>query len=240
MPRLSDHFVKSSIRLVRQSTQVPNTSNTSAFTAETSDMSAPCVCCRYSGAMRSIEPGISRFSGAQLRTIVRPLRVRPGMTVTFSKHLAVLDEPEIVRNPIIESPGLRVARLRKPIDAARVRRPGSVVNGFDQCTSKPSAARGLCDKQIFQIAVSLGSPGRTMKEVMGETRQVSIDVAAERKHRFIRIVKSAPREIAHVPRQRRLVEGEIARPQRIPGFALVFTNRPYQDSTGHFLLNRGG
>src|ERR1700716_624809 len=42
MPRVSDHLVKSAIRLVRQSTTVPNTSNTSAFTAETSDMSTPC------------------------------------------------------------------------------------------------------------------------------------------------------------------------------------------------------
>src|SRR6476469_3334039 len=38
MPDVFDHFEKSLIRLVRQSTTVPNTSNTSAFTAETSDM----------------------------------------------------------------------------------------------------------------------------------------------------------------------------------------------------------
>src|ERR1700754_4216870 len=38
MPRVSDHLVKSAIRLVRQSTTVPNTSNTRAFTAEVSDM----------------------------------------------------------------------------------------------------------------------------------------------------------------------------------------------------------
>src|SRR6185369_2180221 len=38
MPRVSDHLVKSAIRLERQSTTVPNTSNTRAFTAETSDM----------------------------------------------------------------------------------------------------------------------------------------------------------------------------------------------------------
>src|SRR6478672_8313526 len=38
MPRVSDHLVKSAIRLVRQSTTVPKTSNTSAFTAEISDM----------------------------------------------------------------------------------------------------------------------------------------------------------------------------------------------------------
>src|SRR5260370_4734275 len=42
MPRVSAHSVKSAIRLERQSTTVPNTSNTSAFTAEISDMSAPC------------------------------------------------------------------------------------------------------------------------------------------------------------------------------------------------------
>src|SRR6516165_11667131 len=41
MARLCDHPVKSLIRLVRQSTTVPNTSNSSAFTAETSDMIAP-------------------------------------------------------------------------------------------------------------------------------------------------------------------------------------------------------
>src|SRR5205823_10554202 len=117
--------------------------------------------------------------------------------------------------------------------AARVRRPGPVVNGLDQRASEPSAARGFRDKQILQIAVSLGSPGRTMKEVVGESRQVSIDVAAEREHRLIRIVKPGPGEIAPIPRQRRLVEGEIARPQRIPGFALVFTKRSYQDSAGH-------
>src|SRR5947207_12165711 len=43
MPRFPDHFVKSAIRLVRQSTTVPNTSNTSAFTAEISDMLTPFV-----------------------------------------------------------------------------------------------------------------------------------------------------------------------------------------------------
>src|ERR1700686_678094 len=41
MPRLSAHLVKSAIRLERQSTTVPNTSNTRAFTPEISDMSTP-------------------------------------------------------------------------------------------------------------------------------------------------------------------------------------------------------
>src|SRR3981189_2433557 len=41
MPRLSAHLVKSAIRVERQSTTVPNTSNTSALTAEISDMFTP-------------------------------------------------------------------------------------------------------------------------------------------------------------------------------------------------------
>ena len=41
MPRVSPHAVKSAIRLLRQSTTVPNTSNTRALTAEISDMLAP-------------------------------------------------------------------------------------------------------------------------------------------------------------------------------------------------------
>src|SRR6266550_5074324 len=41
MPRVFDHLVKSLIRLVRQSTTVPNTSNTNAFTAAISDMLTP-------------------------------------------------------------------------------------------------------------------------------------------------------------------------------------------------------
>src|SRR4051812_7416203 len=114
MPRFSDHFVKSSIRLVRQSTQVPNTSNTSAFTPEIYDMSAPCSC----------------------------------YCSSWLKHLAVLDEPEIVRNRVVERACPRVIRLRKPIDAARTRCPCPVVDRLDQRPSEPPAARGFCDKQV--------------------------------------------------------------------------------------------
>src|SRR6267154_2274024 len=38
IPRFSPHLLKSAIRLVRQSTTVPKTSNTKAFTAEISDI----------------------------------------------------------------------------------------------------------------------------------------------------------------------------------------------------------
>src|SRR6476646_11279519 len=57
MPRVSDHLVKSAIRLVRQSTTVPNTSNTSAFTAEVSDMLDP-VCFVCSFRVRYARPGM--------------------------------------------------------------------------------------------------------------------------------------------------------------------------------------
>src|SRR6185312_798530 len=42
-------------------------------------LSVPCLSLRHSGMVRSTSPGISRFSGAQLRTIVRAF-ARPGMT----------------------------------------------------------------------------------------------------------------------------------------------------------------
>jgi hypothetical protein len=51
-----------------------------------------------------------------------------------------------------------------------------------------------------------------MKQIVGEPGQLAVDITAERKHRFVRIVKPHPGEIADVLRQRGLVEGEIARP----------------------------
>src|SRR6266508_480002 len=113
MPRFSDHCVKSAIRLVRQSTTVPNTSNTNAFTAEISDMLAPCFC-------------YSCLQGA-------------------SEHLAVLDEPEIVGNLVVERPRLDVVRLGQPIHPARARRLGLGVHRFDQGPPQPTATRSVGD-----------------------------------------------------------------------------------------------
>src|SRR5580704_754863 len=128
MPRLSDHLVKSAIRLVRQSTTVPNTSNTKAFTAEISDMScSPVFLVIHDAQLRIVDgpkSGISRF---WVQCFALP---RNGGIV--SKHLAILDEPEIVGNLVIESTRLRVARLRQPIDTARIRRLGLLVNCLDQ------------------------------------------------------------------------------------------------------------
>jgi hypothetical protein len=81
------------IRLVRQSTTVPNTSNTSAFTADTSDMRGPPVFSfRHSGAMRSIEPGIHfAYSSADGWILWCAIahhssrqEARPGMTVSLN------------------------------------------------------------------------------------------------------------------------------------------------------------
>src|ERR1700761_456291 len=96
-PRFTDHAVKSAIKLERQSTTVPNTSNTSAFTAEISDMPVP----------RSRR--CSRL-----------------------KHLAVLDEAEIVGNLVVDRARLRIVGLRQPIDPARIRRRGLRVDLLDQ------------------------------------------------------------------------------------------------------------
>src|SRR5229473_3294682 len=64
MPRFSDHLEKSAIRQVRQSTTVPNTSNTSAFTAEISDMFTPCF-------VFGLLPG-SSFPDVQLHIVDAP------------------------------------------------------------------------------------------------------------------------------------------------------------------------
>src|SRR6266436_2253489 len=85
MPRVSDHLVKSLIRLVRQSTTVPNTSNTSAFTAEMSDMLAPCFLFLSFRGARSANPE-SRDSGSGATH-------HPGMTALIQVeflHLPVL------------------------------------------------------------------------------------------------------------------------------------------------------
>src|SRR4029077_20955624 len=89
MPRFSDHLVKSAIRLVRQSTTVPNTSNTSALTAEISGMVAPLaffVLLVIPGRAKR-EPGIHNhdreygFGDAQLRICGLRQAAHPGMTV---------------------------------------------------------------------------------------------------------------------------------------------------------------
>src|SRR5260370_35551931 len=72
MPRVSPHLVKSAIRLVRQSTTVPNTSNTSAFTAEISDMVA--------SPSQFVIPGWAEGPDPESRDSGFASSTRPGMT----------------------------------------------------------------------------------------------------------------------------------------------------------------
>src|SRR5262245_49102352 len=168
MPRVCDHLVKSLIRLVRQSTTVPNTSNTRAFTAEMSDIGySPfssfghfSSCC-HSGARASANPE-SRDSGFGSSS-------RPGMTVAMIvlhasrsdvcradhalQHLAILDEAEIFRDLIIERAGLGVGRVRQPVNAARACQLSPLIDRFDQRPASAESARVLRDEQILQIAI---------------------------------------------------------------------------------------
>src|SRR5207302_9658123 len=129
MPRRSDHLVKSAIRLERQSTTVPNTSNTSAFTADNSDMSTPCSfviprcaiahcgCANRarvypSSADMIVQVGNSRpgwrrlqMCGCTSGNLEIPgsfASLTPPNDSNSSKYLAVLDESEIVSNLIVE------------------------------------------------------------------------------------------------------------------------------------------
>src|SRR5450759_1197780 len=99
MPRLSAHLVKSAIRLERQSTTVPNTSNTSAFTAEISDMSNPCSLpiCHSEMRPRGADPEF-RDSGFALRA--------PRNDDLLLEHLAILHEAGDVGDLIVENPRL--------------------------------------------------------------------------------------------------------------------------------------
>src|SRR5215469_8964569 len=92
MPRVSPHLVKSLIRLVRQSTTVPNTSNTSAFTIERSDMRTPFFIVLVIPGHAKREPGISRHNlevpGSMLR--IAPERRCVGLIQMEFRELAVL------------------------------------------------------------------------------------------------------------------------------------------------------
>src|SRR5439155_25386256 len=121
-------------------------------------------------------------------------------------------EAKVVGNRNIKRPSLRITVLRQPIAAPCTRRSGLVVHRLDQRSPQSTAARLLYDEQVFQIAVAVGSPGRTMKEVVREPHELAIDIAAERKHRLVRVVKPHPRKIAGVPGKVRLVEREVTRP----------------------------
>src|SRR6267378_3537298 len=110
----------------------------------------------------------------------------------MSKHLAILDKSEIVGDLVIKRSRLRVARLRQPVDPAGARRLGFPIDFFDQRASQSAAARAFCDEQVFQIAVSIASPGRAMEQIVRESRQFALEIGPQRKYRLIGIMKPLP------------------------------------------------
>src|SRR5260370_38764897 len=135
MPRISDHLVKSAIRLVRQSTTVPNTSNTSAFTAEISDMSTPC-CFNF------VIPGCAPL--AQTRNLEIPgslVSLAPRNDNYCSKHLAILHETGDIGDLIVENARLRIGGLRQPVHPACACRLRLLIHGLDQRPSDAETAR---------------------------------------------------------------------------------------------------
>src|ERR1700733_1728031 len=156
MPRVSPHVVKSAIRLERQSTMVPKTSNTSAFTAETSDMSISSYCCSCS------------------------LLCWPA----HSKQFAILHEPRIIRDLIVQDPRLRIAGLGQPVYPAAAIGFCLYVHRLDQRAAEPKPARAVDDEQILQIAVIARRPARAMIEILDDAGQPALDIGAEQEHRF--------------------------------------------------------
>src|SRR5260370_36818020 len=96
MPRVSPHLVKSAIRLVRQSTTVPNTSNTSAFTAEISDMVA--------SPSQFVIPGWAEGPDPESRDSGFASSTRPGMTPSIQVHFFYLPVIRVVLSPVPGDP----------------------------------------------------------------------------------------------------------------------------------------
>src|SRR4051812_30344551 len=116
MPRFSDHLVKSAIRLLRQSTTVPNTSNTRAFTSSVwfivfpFDARPAGFIIARSACDKAIQTLLAAFWIASLSL---------AMTVGL-QHLPVLNESQIIRDLVIKRAGPRIVRLRHPIHPARI------------------------------------------------------------------------------------------------------------------------
>src|SRR5665213_756579 len=152
MPRAAPHSVKSAIRLERQSTTVPNTSNTRAFTFDTSDIIAlPALSSFRDGSQdqtRNLE--IPRCAIVHLRFDASH---RSGMTSLCSKYLSILNETKILGDLIEENAGLRIGGVGQPVHPVGAGRFRASVDRLDQRPSDAEAARAVVDEQILQIAV---------------------------------------------------------------------------------------
>src|SRR5436190_10364030 len=144
MPRLSDHLVKSSIKLLRQSTQVPNTSNTSAFTSEIS-------------AMASLPFSVCCCSRLQLLAVLDEARPLGDLVVERLRGLVGL-----VRQPVQAAGagracgGLDGRNQRTPRAAAAYRRLDEQIFEIAIADRRPGRAMQQIVREPDQFAVALG------------------------------------------------------------------------------------
>src|SRR4051794_14906214 len=103
------------------------------------------------------------------------------MTVRALKNFPVLNEPEIIRDLVIQGAGLRVAGLRQPVHAAGAGGFRLAINLLDQRPSHAPSPRVFADVKILEIAIAVVRPGGAMKQVMRNPAQAAVDIAAERK-----------------------------------------------------------
>src|SRR3979411_625089 len=163
MPRFSDHLVKSAIRLERQSTTVPNTSNTSAFTAEISDISTPCFYSSFRDAPLGADPE-SRDPGSFASLTGR----------NTSRHLAILHETGGISDLIVENARLCIGGLRQPVHPAGACLLRLLIHGLDQRPPQPETAGAFRDKQILQITVIARRPARAVKEILHNAGELAV------------------------------------------------------------------
>src|SRR3954454_17207146 len=184
MPRCPPHLVKSAIRLLRQSTTVPKTSNTSAFTAEISDM------------VRSVSFAVA-FEFAGFAHISEP-RAR-------SELFPVLDEARPFGDLIVQFLRRLIRFVRHPVESACSGLASGGFDGANQGTSRSASSHRRLHEQIFEVAVAQGSPSRAMQQVVSYPNQLSIALGDERAETLERIEESPPRCICYLRCERRLV-----------------------------------
>src|SRR5262249_60441066 len=99
-------------------------------------------------SLRAATPGELAIDG---RITVREdgMSHRRGHEQRISEHLAVLNEPRVFRELVIERASNRVALVREPIDAARARRARLLLYCLDPCAAKAKLAGLLRHQQVL-------------------------------------------------------------------------------------------
>src|SRR4051794_8425344 len=126
------------------------------------------------------------------------------------------DEADVLGDFVIQDARIRIAGLCVPVDAADASSAGSVVNGFDECSTNAAASKRRRSEQILQVARELDPIRASMKKIMGETGNLAINFGDQPKYLFCGIEEAIPRGLCNRERQCSLVHAPIERVVAVP------------------------